>query len=408
MSRIEKVLEEGGEEADISFTPSEIQKEWEQAKERTRSKWMIGIYGDEGTAKSGVLLDMRTEEEKKNGTKIVVIDVDNSCRPLWEDIWDCDPNIRIFNPLVKIGKGTDKRPSYIASYRKVIALLSWIEDNIHDENIGYVAIDGMDTFLKWCEFVMKDTDLGNVDIHNSDVGYDWGKRNQRYYRVLDWLKSLPVATAITAHRDAKEDFKKGKIIDRGPNWHKGTRQDTADELFQIIEMKKRVEERGDFSTSIYYGNVHKWKGDVTMEQRRFKVLESKVDKSNNKAEYEWHGLIPKIRKFLRDEEKSKETKEESSLEDILEEETETEKTIEEDIKSAEPEEIETEESVELELDETEQLDEIEEQEMISADDEQKSIQDESSDSQEIKEDLDDTKEESQEKESEDEDWFDEW
>lgn len=306
-SRIEQMLEEGEEESDISFSPSEIEAEYKQAGEKTKSQWVMGVFGGEGTAKSGAMLDLRTPEEIENGTKIVVIDIDNSCKPLWEEIWNHDPGIRILNPLVKVGEGTDKRPSYIASYRKTIALLSWIEESIEEEDIGYVVVDGFDTFLKWCEYIMKDVEYGDIDIENSEVGYDWGKRNRRYYRVLDWLKSLPIPTFVTAHRDEQKNFNKGTIEDRGPNWHKGSKQNTADELYQIIEMKKNVRQRGAYEVATYIGEVHKWKGNVGLEQKKIKVLESKTDPTGDGSddEYTWYGLIPKIRKYLEEAEKSK-------------------------------------------------------------------------------------------------------
>lgn len=428
-TRIERVLEEGEEESDVSFSHEQIEQEWERASEKTKSQWVMGIYGAEGTAKSGALLDLRTPEEIDNGTKIVVIDVDNSCRPLWEDIWNYDPGIRIFNPLVKIGEGTDKRPSYIASYRKTIAILSWIEENIEGENIGYVAIDGFDTFLKWCEYIMKDVEYGDIDVHNSNVGYDWGKRNRRYYRVLDWLKSLPVPTIITAHRDKQKNFDEGTIKDRGPNWHKGAKQNTADELFQIIEMKKRVRQRGAYEVATYIGEIHKWKGSVELEQKKIKVLESKTDPTGDDSDddYTWYGLIPKIRKHLEKIEQKEKKPPSGHFVD------EDEKEIDRDEESISSDELlndamAEEESGDLTDDEEELLSGLneDEQKVETAetsneqegddDDETKEIVeeedvvgeiDEQTDSDEEKTDDDDEKDDEKEKEEEDDDdWFD--
>ena len=310
-SRMEQMLENGNEEEeDIQFSSSDIEHEWKNTIKQTKSKWMMGIYGEEGTAKSGALMDIRTDEEIENGVKVAIIDIDESCRPLWESYHNCDPNIRIFDPVVSIGKGTERDVSYVASYRKVVAIMGWLEENIEEQNIGYVAIDGIDTFLKWCEYVMKAIDMGDVDVHNSNVGWKWGKRNQRYYRILNWLKKLPVASIITAHKDIREDFQSGQEVDKGANWHNGTRQSTGDELYQIVRMEKKIESRGNYTIKRFVGNIEKWKGDINMEEKKIEVLRTKVDITTNEADYTWHGLIPKIRKYQKREREREEEKKE--------------------------------------------------------------------------------------------------
>lgn len=371
-SKIEELLEAGESEGNIEFTMDQISQEWQRAKKPSKSKWMMGIYGIHGSCKSGILMDLRTEEEKKEGMKTVIIDIDQSCRSIWEECHDCDPNIIILDPLETIGKGVEKDISYILSYKKVIAYLAFIEEKIEKWNIGYVAIDGMDTFLKWCEFIMKDHDMGDVDVHNSDVGYNWGKRNQRYYRVLKWLKRLPTASFITAHLGKETEFveKKGKNAMQttvtGPNWHEGTRQDTADELYQIVRTSKRTERKGDFKNKKFVAEIEKWKGNVDLEEKKFLVLEKQENVVNKKSTHEWHGLISKIREYIKEQNKKEDLTEEITQEndDISDDEL---LGIEEDIAEdgeeiVEEEDIEETNDIEKMLDEAEDDDENEDEE----------------------------------------------
>lgn len=413
-SNIQRMLEEGESEEDIQFSSEDIAREWKQTKKRTESKWMMGIYGREGTCKSGVLLDLRTEEELEDDTKIVIIDIDESCRPLWESYWDCDENIRIFDPVVSVGKGTERDISYIASYRKVIAILGWLEENIDKYNIKYVAIDGIDTFLKWCEHVMKDVDMGNIDVHNSDVGWNWGKRNKRYYRVLNWLKRLPVASFVTAHLDTREDIETGKEEISGANWHNGTRQDTADELYQIIRTKKREEQRGNYKVKTFFAEVEKWKGNINMEARKFKVLENKVDLSNNSAESEWEGLVNKIRNYNEKDknQEEKETKETTTSSSSIIDEATGETIPDDSTDKKESSTIETDEL--LESDESNEDDEFDEEksetkeETTEEQSEEEQNDSQSKENENVEEETDSSSESEEESQEDEDDGDDDW
>ena len=66
----------------VKFSDDKI-KEWLFGDmERSSSNVCCAIYGHDGTAKSGIALDSRTEEEKKQGYKLIVFDLDGGCAPL--------------------------------------------------------------------------------------------------------------------------------------------------------------------------------------------------------------------------------------------------------------------------------------------------------------------------------------
>lgn len=302
-----------------SFSMEDLNQEWEETVEEASSDLMMGIYGEEGTAKSGILLNARTEEERRQGVKHVIIDADQSCRPLWKNYWNRDPNIRIIDPLVSMTEGKKQSVDYVATYEKLNAWMGWIENNIEDKNIGYVSIDGLDTFLNWCQQVMKIVDMKDIDVHNSDVGYDWGKRNRRYYDVFKWLKSLPVHSIVTAHLEKQTDFEKGTTEITGPNWHRGTRQETDDDLFQKVRTRKAVKTEGSFKIVRYFADIEKWKGNIEMEGKRILVLENEVNLDNNNAEYSWYGLLPKIREYQRQTDRKREERKKKESESKIDE-----------------------------------------------------------------------------------------
>lgn len=422
MAGLEDVVGED-ESKKAEFSVSDIEQEWEQTVEKSQSRWMMGIYGLEGTAKSGVAMDIRSPEEEKEGVKVAIIDIDNSCRPLWEQCHDFDPNIRIFDPVVAPGSGTEREVDYTASYNKVIAILGWLEDNIEERNIGYVVVDGIDTFLKWCEHVMKEEDIGNPDIENQDIGYDWGKRNKRYYRVIDALKSLPTASIVTAHMSKDtyfEENSKGQKVMKtevaGANWHRGKQQDTADELYQIVYMRKHEDKSGSFKNLRFTATVQKWKGDIRMEGREFLVLENKVDTANNEAvKTEWHGLREKLDKFLEKDKQealkdkqSSEQEKEISGDDLIdnssdEEDEEIEQDETEELLETEDEDKE-EEIEEISDEDIEERDSIEDKLGMTDDDEETATLEED-ENDDAEEESDSSDEDDGDEAKDEDDWF---
>lgn len=284
-----------------------IGQEWKSSIERRKSRYVMGIYGLEGTAKTGVALSCRSPEEIETGSRVAIIDADDSAIPIWEECHNFDPDIRILNPLVSKKLPNGKRDvDYVDTYEHILAQIGWIEDNHESKNIDYIIFDGIDTFLKWCEHKMKVEWYDSEFVNNDQIGLDWGKRNQMYYRVVRWLKSIPANIIFTAHMNKDTSFeevnegghKKKKMVTRlsGANWHRGKQQDMADELYQIIHMRRTFNQLGTYKESLYTGTVEKWKGNARMEGRVFDVLKTKLNPENNKCEeMHWYGLFDQLR-----------------------------------------------------------------------------------------------------------------
>ena len=65
---------------------------------RNRSYLRVGIHGEPKSGKSGVALDCLTEEEIKDGWKVIALDWDNGCEPTWRNNWDSSEHIIVFDP----------------------------------------------------------------------------------------------------------------------------------------------------------------------------------------------------------------------------------------------------------------------------------------------------------------------
>ena len=92
-------------------TPSETMLSYEERKlqiraqineriKRERDFLLCGITGNPKVGKSGLAIDCRTEKEKEENYKVLILDLDDGCSPTWYACWNKDENIEIYNPNV--------------------------------------------------------------------------------------------------------------------------------------------------------------------------------------------------------------------------------------------------------------------------------------------------------------------
>ena len=251
-------------------------KDWLFGKtEKTRSNVCCGIYGFDGTAKSGIAIDCRTEQEKKDGMKIIIFDLDGGCGPLKKLYHDDDDTIRIKNPLVR---DKNKNIDYEATFSKIKAALDFIERNIDDLKIKAVIFDGVDKFLKICEYCMRDV-IGKSVEDGIDYRY-WKMRNQKYNDIMEQIKLLDVDRFFITHykKDGDENFV--------PDWEKKT----PDMMFQKLRCY-REQKMVDGNKIIYLkAEIEKCKTNLGLEGKVFTVAET-IHYSNGNASAKWLGLI---------------------------------------------------------------------------------------------------------------------
>ena len=114
---------------------------------------------------------------------------------------------------------------------------------------GGIIFDGGSTFLKWCEFAMRQSLLAKGVIENEDDSFnqkEWRERNKMNRDVLDRLHALPVAKIYnTFHLKAVQEYMddgSGKkvlmAVGERPDWEKGTMRRFSQQIFVSRYMKK--------------------------------------------------------------------------------------------------------------------------------------------------------------------------
>jgi hypothetical protein len=281
-----------------SETQKELQAETEKVKPKTfsptdaanivsgkvksspASSICMSLYGHDGTCKSGVLLDSRFPDEIKAGKKVIIIDVDGTAGPLKEKYFPEDENIRIVDPFMLLPDG---EIDYISTYNKILAVVKYIYENEETLNLAAVGLDGLDTLLKMCEYVMRYEDLKADPEAQIKDRWQWANRNRRYLVPIFMLRRLKCRKLFTTHYKELKQYARGQLIhlDWVPDWEKST----PGLMFQKVRMERT--EQGN--KVLFKAHVEKAKGALELEGRDYVVAEVDAD-PKNKALPKWHGL----------------------------------------------------------------------------------------------------------------------
>ncbi len=259
-----------------AFSPSDIEKMFDEAgKDTVESNVCCVFYGHDGTTKSGVAMDCRTPQETKDKKQVLVIDLDGSAAPLKMKYFKNDPSIKVFDPLELMADGNI---DYVATYNKVLAIIHYIKDNEAELNLAAVVLDGINSLLKICEYVMRYETLkidADAQIHDR---WQWSIRNRRYLVPVILIKRLHCKRFFTTHLKELKQYVGGQLIHLSwvPDWEKST----PGIMFQRVELARR-EIKGDV---VFEGSVKKAKGALQLEGKTYKVAEVAGGKTN------WYGL----------------------------------------------------------------------------------------------------------------------
>ena len=284
----EKEVEE--ESVQVSFadekpeivSEEEIERWIEESKEVFKSPICAVLYGHDGTGKSGCALDCRTPEEIKEGWKIYVIDVDGSCEPLHWQYYNNDPNIIILDPYVI---GEDGKIDYVQTYARILAFIKYIRGRETKEKIKAVILDGVDSLLKICEYVMKIEDLKIDPTARVSNSWDWERRNVKFRLAVMLLKRMRCHRFYTTHMkpeykwlptvDGKREL---QVVDEKPDWERSF----PGLMFQKIHMLKEEQD----GKVILKAKVEKCKTHLHLEGKEYVVAE--IDPQSGDAK--WNGL----------------------------------------------------------------------------------------------------------------------
>ena len=243
--------------------------------EKSSSNVCMALYGFDGTAKSGIALDCRTEEEKKEGMKVVVFDLDGGCAPLKVIYHDNDKNIVIKNPLTR---DEYKNVDYEETFLKLKSALDYIERNLRELKIKAIVFDGLDKFLKICEYSMRE-EINKTVTEGVDYRY-WKIRSQKYHDILEQVKLMDVDRYFITH--LKKDYETDVWA---PDWEKKT----PDMMFQKVRCFREQKVIEGNKIVFLKAEIEKCKTNLALEGSIFTVSET-TQTPDGKGSAKWFGL----------------------------------------------------------------------------------------------------------------------
>jgi len=262
----------------LKFSDDKIKQWLFGDMEKSSSNVCCALYGFDGTAKSGIALDCRTEEEKKAEMKIIVFDLDGGCAPLKVIYHDNDKNIIIKNPLVR---DENKNIDYEQTFLKLKSTVDYIERNLSSLNVKAIVFDGIDKFLKICEYSMRD-DIGKNITDGVNFMY-WKLRNQKYHDIMEQIKLLDVDRFFITH------MKKANAEGEETNWQPDWEKKTPDMLFQKVRCYRETSVEGNVKIVSLKAEVEKSKTNITLEGTTYTIAEIRNEKDKPPVA-KWYGL----------------------------------------------------------------------------------------------------------------------
>jgi len=270
-----------------TFTTQDVER-WLSVEPEKYSNICAVLYGADGTGKTGAAMDCWTKEALKENKKIIVFDLDGSAGPIKSSYHKNNPNIVIFDPVILTPRGDI---DYVTTYNKVLAVTKYLSEKELELGLHAVVFDGLDTFLKICEYVMRYEDLKlDPDTQIKD-NWQWARRNRRYLTVVLLLKKLSCEKYFTTH--LKEQLRwvptgHGservlQVVGTKPDWERTT----PGIMFQKIAMERKEVD----GKVILEAKVEKAKGRLELEGALYTV--AIVEKGNT----QWFGLNPLYDEF---------------------------------------------------------------------------------------------------------------
>lgn len=230
------------------------------------SKICCLLYGEDGTAKSGIVQSYPLPKDKK----MMIIDLDGGNIPLLMSYnQDKKEQIIVYDPTEVITTDEGKTEiDYQTTINNVLGAIEYVRRNYEKDKIEVLVIDGMSTLLKRAEYMMR------VEKHlMPDQGVSmryWVNRNKVFEEIVELSKSIPINKFYIAHEDFIMKADMASIKSK-----------TNQAMFQKILCERIVTpEKVE-----YKATIDKSKYDVELEGQKFVVLT--INKGNK--EFKWEG-----------------------------------------------------------------------------------------------------------------------
>ena len=212
---------------------------------RDRSYLLCSITGNPKTGKTGLVLDSRTDEQKKDGKKVFILDFDRGAEPTWDACHDRDENIIIFDPIeIRQDGSTD----WEASFKNANSFCQYAKNTLEEEpgSICTFVLDGVDKAFEGSSDVLREllvkqqTREGTI-VHATDSvrvsTLDWKIRNRVNNRLLDLVCDLQCDRFLITHmKPVYDNINVPTPIGEQPDWHKST----PARFVQMIHIRKEV------------------------------------------------------------------------------------------------------------------------------------------------------------------------
>jgi len=281
-----KPTDDDAETKPQQFTDKDVEG-WLSEKKPEASIICMAFYGVDGVCKTGVAMDCYAKA--KDGTplepekKIIVLDLDGSADPIRMAFHSLHPGIIVVDPMVI---GPNKEIDYVTSYNKLLSTVKYLVQHEKEMNLHAIILDGLDTLLKTCEYVMRFEDLKMDPDTQMKDSWQWARRNRRYNTVILNLRRMKCAKFFTTHF---KELKEWKAEQQGgqsrrvlstremvPDWEKGT----PGIMYQKVLLQKVVVE----GVTNFEAVMEKSKGNLGLEGKRFTVA------TVREGFIEWYGL----------------------------------------------------------------------------------------------------------------------
>ncbi len=191
--------EKAVEKKPSQYSDAEVEK-WLFEKEDHTNLMCCLIVGKDGTGKSGIAFDYLTDEDVREGRKILIIDLDSGNIPLLNQYHASKKeNFIVKNPLVESFTEDDVYIDYHKTFARMRSVVKWTRNNYKKHKIKAIVFDGLSTALKHAEYQMR-LDK-NIDADGGVSTRYWLIRNKLFLELLEQIKSLPISKFFIAHED---------------------------------------------------------------------------------------------------------------------------------------------------------------------------------------------------------------
>tara|TARA_R100000482_G_scaffold93829_1_gene39114 strand:+ start:9 stop:905 length:897 start_codon:yes stop_codon:yes gene_type:complete len=249
---------------------------------RDRTYNLCSITGNPKVGKTGLVQDSRTEEEIKQGKKILILDFDDGAEPTWDACWDRDENIIIYCPLEI---NPDGSTDWEETFNNANNFCQYAKDLIETGDVKSFCLDGVDKAFEGSSDVLREllvkqqTKEGSI-VHATDSvrvsTLDWKIRNRIYNRLLDLVCSLECDRYLITHmKPVYDNINVPTPIGEVPDWHKST----PARFIQMIHIEK-----------VTKGKTTNYVAKLTASKTNPKLVGTEWTIFSTNGENEWFGI----------------------------------------------------------------------------------------------------------------------